>query len=581
MNNYKLYKPNIMVGTIYSGTHGHEEFAYNHMVSLSCFDNQFYAAWGANPNTNREGQPGQCNVVSTSKDFIRWSTPQDLTGPELSENPIPVNKEVFWQPELLNFFDRELWCLWSFGKEPPFNWNSAGWGNAESGKGLYLSRKFPGELEKWRHKKIMDLVEIDGFACAPFISQNPFICSDGRIIAPLTFSEGRNRLFEDDPVTMPYRWNACAWTDDEGETWHLSNPISRVDDPSAQWEPHFWEQKDGRIRGIMRNFDPPELRKTPLPPVERQLTIVSEPTKRGLPIKFKTEPVHAFVETGRTRCQTFRISNGSRFCMLGSDSYTPWGGRNQLAMYFSRTGTMDFVAGNIYNVRHEYSTYSQGIEKDGNLYLGWTTTENKHSQWHIKSAIVYPAPLIDENYIWPRVKAIQEENWIYPPEPSIKTIDNRQAIHIRMRGSGGVEIDSVDFYKNQNFNLSMEIKILKVQKQGNLVLFSFGDKIPIRVGIPSFRPDHIYAYGYDEWQKVGKIEKQKWIRIEFSISREIFSVRVGTSEKAEFLNPITAPNPRLYIGDGYELDHHFPSNNGSEFFIDIDTVETSIELSDQ
>ncbi len=575
MSTYELYNPRIIEGTIYDGAFGYGEFAYNHMVSLAWFGGRFYAAWGANAVTNREGQAGQVNVLATSEDFVSWSRPMILTGPDLSEDPIDVGREVFWQPELLNVNDEELWCLWSFGKEPLFDHGSPGWGDPDTGRGLYLSRLRPGDDSRWVHRKIMDLVDIDGVACAPFVSQNPFCCSDGRIIAPLTLTDGAGPPTEDELGTPPRRWNVCAWTDDQGQSWQLSTPISRPDDQAAQWEPHFWEQHDGRIRGIMRNFDCPDVRAVPLPPVERQLTVVSEPTGRGKPITFADEPTYAFIETGRTRCQVFRL--GHRWCMLGADSYTPSGGRNQLALYFSRSGEMDFVAGSMYNARHVYSTYSQGIAKDGCIYTAWTTTENRHSQWRIRSAVIAPAPEAGRRYLWPRSRAIEGEHWTYTPAPDVKRVDGRNAVHVRMRGSAGVEIDPVDFAHGGSITVTFDAKLLEVQRQGNLVLCSFGDRVPIRLGIPSFRTGALYAYGRNEWQPVGPLEGDDWHRISLTVLPHEFNVAVDKGATKAFSNPVPLPAARLYLGDGYEIDRHYPSNNGSEFLVDIESLDVRVE----
>ncbi len=574
MDTYTLYNPRIIEGSIYDGAFGCGEFAYNHMVSIEWFDGSFYAVWGANPTTNREGQPGQVNVLSSSKDFVSWSHPLVLTGPELSVNPLDVGAEVFWQPELINVNEKELWCFWSFGKEPPFDHETPEWGDPDSGRGLYVSRRTAGADSRWQHTKIMGLVDIDGVVCAPFASQNPFMCADGRIIIPITLTDGAGAPTEDDPGPIARRWNVCAWTDDEGTSWNLSNPISRVDDPSAQWEPHFWEQHDGRIRGVMRNFDAPEVRTAPLPPVQRQLTVVSEPTRRGEPISFELEPTYAFIETGRTRSQVFRV--GPRWCMLGADSYTPTGGRIQLALYFSRTGEMDFVAGPMYNTRHAYSTYSQGIERNGRLYIAWTTTENRHSQWRIRSAVVAPAPADDRHYVWPRSRSIQGEKWVYTPAPDIKEFDGREALHVRMRGSAGVEVDHVAFDRGQTLTVTFSAKALTVQKQGSLVLCSFGDRIPIRLGIPSFRPEALYAYGYDQWQRVGIFSQSAWHDISLQISCHEFVVSVDNEITRTFRNPVPSPSPRLYLGDGYEIDHHYASNDGSEFLIDLQSLATKV-----
>lgn len=578
MSQYEYYRPHITLGTVYDGVFGTGEFAYNHMVSIAFFKGLFYAVWGAHATTNKEGQPGQINVLSTSEDFVDWTAPLDIAGLKLSATPIIEPDEVFWQPELISIEDRELWCFWSYGKEAGTLPGMPGWGDPQRGKGLYLAR-LSGEDGKWRHEKIMDLVEVDGNHCAPFVSQNPYRCESGRVLVPLTLVHDANKPAGDRDRAAILMYNACAWSDDEGANWHLSNPVSRPDEGYAQWEPCFWEQRDGRIRGIMRNFDSPPDRN--LPPVQRQLTVVGGSAETGAPIEFPDEPSYACLETGRTRTQVFRLEDGRRWCMLGNDAFTPQGARNQLALYFSRTGEMDFVAGPMYNRRHEYSTYSQGFSHDGRIYTAWTTTENRHSRWRIESAVIDPAPTGESFHIWSREKSNEGENYTYAPPPSEVEIDGRRSLHFRMRGSAGVEIEPPDYQAGQSLVLSMAIKITRLQQTGSLVLCSFGDRFPIRVGIPSRRPGRLYVYGRSDWQPLDNraaesLPLNEWHTIEIRFGADTHTIQVDTGAEGEFLNPVAQPVPRLYLGDGFEVDRVL-SNDGSEFYVDIDSVSTHIE----
>ncbi len=574
---YEFYNPEIIERSLYNGTFGEGDFAYNHMVSIEHFRGKYYAVWGANALTSREGQPGQINVISVSTDFVNWSQPVDLAGVELSEHPILEPTEVFWQPNLLNVRDEELLCMWSYGKERDTTPSGAGWGDPKRGKGLYLSRLSAKPGAKWRHEKIMDLVTIDGKTYAPFVSQNPFLCSTGRILAPLTLVHDPRMPGVMDGGTSRDRIimvNVCAYSDDDGRTWKISNPVSRVDDSYAQWEPHFWEEADGTIRGIMRNFDNPPNRN--LPPNQRQLTVAGGSSRKGTELRFEAEPEHAYIETGRTRSQVFRSEDGSRFFMLSGDAFTPQGARNQCAVYFSRTGKMDFVAGPRYSPRHVYATYSQGMAHNGKILAAYTTTENKHSVWRIRTATISPAPRPDVFYIWSREKQVDEPGeQFYMPPPRASVVDGRQVLHFRKRGSAGVEIDPVDFERNQRLTVRLTVKVTNLQTRGNLVFCSFGDKLPIRLGMPSNRPGKLYVYGADEWQPVGDLAMGEWATIEITFGRDAFEVKSGGAVR-RFTNPVLAPTPRLYLGDGYEGDEH-PANDGSEFLVDVKQFRTEVK----
>ncbi len=573
---YEYYQPQVTDRVIYNGTFGSGEFAYNHMVSLEHFRGKYYAVWGANAATNREGQPGQINVLSTSDDFINWTQPVDLAGPENSVVPVLAPDEVFWQPELLNIRDEELICLWSYGKERDTKPSGRNWGNPKTGKGLYLSRLSAEPGAKWRHEKIMDLVTIEGKTFAPFASQNPFLCSTGRILAPLTLVHDARKpgvMDGGSSKDLIIMMNACAYSDDDGKTWKLSNPISRVDDSFAQWEPHFWEEADGTIRGIMRNFDSPPNRN--LPPVQRQLTVAGGSSQKGSELIFREEPQFAYLETGRTRSQVFRSENGHRYVLLSGDAFTPQGARNQLALYFSRTGKMDFVAGPRYSPRFVYATYSQGLAHDGKILAAYTTTENKHQVWRILAAEISPAPKDDTYYIWSREKYIEQtEGAVYTPPPRLLKLDGRQALQFRMQGSAGVDLDRVDFAQGQELLVRLQVKVAQLQAKGHLVFCTFGDRAPIRLGMPSNRPGKLYAEGAKGWQLVGELPIGEWTTLEITFGRDEFEVSAGKTRK-RFANPVRSPTSRLYLGNGYELDDH-PTNQGSEFFVDVGSIRTSV-----
>jgi len=59
--------------------------------------------------------------------------------------------------------------------------------------------------------------------------------------------------------------------------------------------------------------------------------------------------------------------------------------------------------------------------------------------------------------------------------------------------------------------------------------------------------------------------------------KDEFSVAIGNDEPKVFDNPIVLPNPRLYLGDGYESDYLPRHNNESQFYIDLDSVKTFVE----
>ena len=112
-----------------------------------------------------------------------------------------------------------------------------------------------------------------------------------------------------------------------------------------------------------------------------------------------------------------------------------------------------------------------------------------------------------------------------------------------------------------------------MQDRGNLVLCSFGDRIPIRLGMPSNRVGTLYAYGRDEWRPVGPFAVGEWQAVTITFGPQSFEVRIGNAPPKTFPNPLPVMNPRLYLGDGYDVDY-VRSNAGSKFLIDLASVRT-------
>jgi hypothetical protein len=55
-----------------------------------------------------------------------------------------------------------------------------------------------------------------------------------------------------------------------------------------------------------------------------------------------------------------------------------------------------------------------------------------------------------------------------------------------------------------------------------------------------------------------------------------FTVVVDDQPPRTLPNPIVNPSPRLYLGDGFEVDY-IPSNAGSEFLIDLTSLRTAVK----
>jgi hypothetical protein len=604
---YDFYQPQVKHVVIHEGKLAEGHYGYNHMASVEWFDGRFHVVWGGHAASHKEGVPGQVNLWATSPDFQQWSAPRKLAHDGAHSLPLDAAGKQ-WQPNLLNFHGRQLWCVWSFNSP-----------NADL-DGLYLSTLEKGGND-WRHRRIQRRHEINGASCSIFASQNPVLLPSGRVLAPATLVE---RDAKDQRVR---RWNACFFTDDEGATWQCSDPVSSVDDPESQWEPFFYQQCDGRIRAFMRNSikGAPEKR---IPPSNQQrLTTVGTGAAKGTPVRFPNDPVFSFMETANCRPQVFQLAGG-RYCLLQQDAFvnhTDYPSRVNVALHFSRSGADDFVAGPPVSRPGVISAYPQGVEHDGVLYAAYTTGPGNLPR-SIEGTIVTPAPRPDRYYIWPRakelvrleettnksgnkkmlranpdartalprVKTVQENvsplgaaGFQPPPSRAITTASavgkpplpakqQRRTIQFSARASAGVDIDPVDFAAGQSLEFSFEAKVLRLQPVGMLILCSLGDRIPIRLGMPANRPGKLYAYTRNQWEPVCHFPLQQWHMLRITVRGSDFTVVVDDRPPRTLPNPIVNPSPRLYLGDGFEVDY-IPSNAGSEFLIDLTSLRTAVK----
>lgn len=576
---YEFYQPKVEHVLIYEGASAEGRYAYNHMASVEWFDGRFHAVWGANAATHKEGAPGQVNLWATSPDFRQWGAPDEFAhrGAHALQRDAAGKQ---WQPNLLNYYDRQLWCVWSFN-----SWDA-------DLEGLYLSTLEKG-ADSWRHRRIRRRQDVDGLPCEIFATQNPVLLASGRVLAPVTLI-GRFPAARADRGKAPpiRRWNACFFTDDDGATWECSDLVHSVWDGASQWEPFFHEQGDGRIRAFMRNsIKGSRDRGTPAGNQWR-ITAVGTGAAKGTPVRFPTDPVISFMETANCRPQVFRLAGG-RYCLLQQDAlvdHADYHTRLNVALHFSRSGADDFVAGPPVSRPGILSAYPQGVERDGAIYLAHTIGPGNFPR-SIEGAIVSPAPRADQYYIWPRSKelvrsaattgASGNEKMVRanpdartaPPRP--ETADGRRAIRFAGRASAGVDIDPVEFAAGQSLDFSFEAKPLRLQSAGMLILCSFGDRIPIRLGVPANRPGKLYAYTRGQWTPVGDLPLEQWHAIRLTVRGTDFSVAVGDQPPKTFPNPLVDPAPRLYLGDGFEVDY-IPANDGSEFSVDIESLRSRV-----
>ncbi len=616
---YRLYQPTVERHYLHrdepGGTH-----LFGHMVSIAYFDDRFHAVWNNHHGGHAqryfrergEPMPFQRLLWQTSPDCREWSVPVRITE-EATDTPLDAWEEphTHWQPNLLNYRDTELWCLWCIGEGAYFDIDKDRLARRRTPTlaGTYLSTLGPGQGAKWRHRRIFGAVqmspagtggsregapEVTGYL---FPSQNPALLKSGRVVLPVTFVAGDE--YNLGSLDSSAYFSAVIYTDDDGATWQLSNAVSNVDNPLAQWEPHVMEQADGRLRMYIRDtmasrgiHEKPDLdyRRTIRDPPF--LTTTGTGARKGEPVQFEPDAKRVWMEVESSRMHRISLP-GNRYCMFHHDVWngSTKGMRSNLALFFSRSDEDDYVAGPGIVGRQEPAHYAQGIAHEGRFYVGytlWNTSirtggdTSAFGERGIAVSIVDPIPEPGLRYVWPRDKdlfASANSRWrdectnrVYH-RPALTTHDGKTCIELQECGSAGVEIDPVDFRAGQELMLSFDFRVLTAQAAGNLVLCSFGDRIPIRVGLPGNRPGLVYAYGRDDWQPIGRIDLDGWNSITVVFGADEFAVRLGESSPVELVNPIRFPGRRLYFGDGFEVDL-IESNRGSHFLIDLDSIRT-------
>jgi len=168
-----------------------------------------------------------------------------------------------------------------------------------------------------------------------------------------------------------------------------------------------------------------------------------------------------------------------------------------------------------------------------------------------------------------------------PPSASASAVGKpplpvkRRTIQFSARASAGVDIDPVDFATGQSLEFRFETKVLRLQPVGRLVFCSLGDRIPIRLGMPANRPGKLYAYTRNQWEPVCDFPLQQWHTVRVTVRGADFSVVVDGQPPKTFPNPIVNPTPRLYLGDGFEVDYIY-SLSGSEFLVDIASLRSRV-----
>lgn len=381
---YEVYQPRIERHFVVNADTG--ELKYNHDSSIAWFRDRWFCIWNAN-QPPAEGKPGQLNYISTSRDGRTWTPPEPAFSSEArSANPIPCPTGFQWQPNLIVVRD-ELWAVWSQNsKDEHF--------------GCYVSRlshpdgRWRNRLLKWDGNV---RPEVDGKRWRLFPSQNPIRLRSGRILAPVTMigPPAADAPPLEKAWLMNEKRNSVLYTDDEGETWHISPGAVHPARTWAQWEPTVWELRDGSVMMFARNNDFRGRAEDGPRPAE--MLMWSRSTDGGA-----TWTPHEYVPL-ETVCSRMHVlpAGGDRFAMVHSD----WpadkfvSDRQNIALFFTRGAGIDFVAGPGLTGYEPVVAYPQMCIRGDTMLVSYSQGNQPRS---IKVAHVSPLPDPDRYYLFPR-----------------------------------------------------------------------------------------------------------------------------------------------------------------------------------
>jgi hypothetical protein len=326
-------------------------------------------------------------------------------------------------------------------------------------------------------------------------------------------------------------------------------------------------------------------------PQKNLLTSVGDGAAQGSVMVFEPDLDYMRLETISERPQVLPPGPaGSRYILIHHDVVADevvYDNRENVALFFSRTGGDDFVAGAGVTPRGEIASYAQGVRFDDSLYISYTHGRVYRPR-SIRVARVTPLPAADGFYIFPRRKDMLDMERRPPPVhwerhnpdyvyhvPRVVESEAGPRLRFSERGTAGVETDPVDLSNGDRLEVELTFAIRRMPYRGNLVLCTFGDRIPVRIGIPSNRPEQLYVQCAEGWRPAFDMDGAVSGRLDLEFGGDSFRVSLNDNTAKSFPNPSPEMAPRLYLGDGYETDFT-ESNRGAVFDVDLSSFRTRV-----
>ncbi len=550
---YSVYQPDITDHVII-GWENSLGLKYRHVAAIEYFKGEFYAACNGNTIFG-EAKPGQACYMARSKDGKTWGDPFRVTPVTCLPGGKYAKGNIQWQGGLFNWKNEELWFFW--GEEP----NSA----------VHLSvLKDPDG--PWTDRIIQGGVVMDGVQYSPFPCNNPIVLPNGRIMLPIVIQNYPDHTPDGKPMKWPdvKKFSVALVSDDEGKNWHIEKGTLIPEDPPADpletspedtngknfvgvWEPMYEIQSDGRVRAFTRTAG------------NRLFTAVGDKEGRTMgPWK------QSGIRTLQSRHWVGR--DGARWIMVHHDDYRTevnWKKRRNLALFFSRTGEDDFVAGNSIAGRDVQIQYPQALVHDDKLYVAYTYDICNE----LHCVIVDPLPKASEYYVFPRGDRRGMGDFA-DDQPEGRTeafIENgHKMLRLRGNAAAGVDIDGVN-PQTDTVDLRFPVKFENGESWDKMMIIATVGDDPIMLGYCMKTPDRLNICIDGKWQDAAPFSFESWHCVKLSVNKK--RIRVNVDGQSKEFPPAKSFNGRVYLGDGYPSEQ---LSSRTRYIIDISGLGTQV-----
>ncbi len=534
MRTYEVYEPTITRAFISNAAT--DPLQHNNGPGITFYRGLFYATWYGGEE-NYEAAPGQRIFVSTSPDAVNWTEPFSFT-PRMPSS-------IQWQPGLINYNnDQALWCFWTH----------------HFGSGIYFS--FLGNPQgNWISLNVLGKVTLGDAQYNPFVSGNPIVLESGRIIVPI--------ILQEDGVLDWYlrrKYATTLYSDNGGMswTWNQNGLVQTPGNIYSIWENTYIQQYDGQVRMFARNNDATTAEET-------LVTAVGDPNAENF------EP-SSFSATRTIRSRPGTHQTGQRYYMFHCDnpSIVSWrDDRMNLALYCSRSGKDDFVAGVPIINDEPTLVYPQGHEHDGKLYVIYCGIYD-NLPLHVKVATMDPAPDPQKYYIFPRSEVRNlTDNDPAQTEKRITHITENGKDHLLFYGnaSAGLDMDIVE-PDASTINLVLPVYIESSVSGEMIRLLTVGDK-DIILGYDRATYGKLQLCVDGIWQPSCDFDATKWNHLIITVNHSQIVVRNGQSVSVH--SPAESFSGRVYLGDGFP-DQFLDEN--SRFYVDVKGLFSRVQAND-